>query len=83
MKQDSNFHLGKLIREELVRQEHTVSWLAKKINCERSNCYYIFDRKYIDIELLQRISCVLKHNFFAELSSYMESVIKSSTETNK
>lgn len=76
---NTDFHLGKLIREELERQKRSVKWLAESINCDRSNCYHIFERKYIDIDLLERISKALSHNFFDELSKYMESVVKVST----
>ena len=76
---ESDFHLGKLIRKELKRQKRTVSWLAESINCDRTNCYCIFNRQYIDIELLKRISKALQHNFFIDLANYMENVEKVST----
>ena len=76
LKQKTNFHLGRLIREELDRQDHTVSWLADSICCARQNCYSIFERQYIDIDLLKRISKILHHNFFNELAAHMDSVIK-------
>ena len=61
-------HLGQLIKTELERQERTPTWLAKKINCDRTNIYRIFERKSIDTDLLSRISTALNHNFFEELS---------------
>lgn len=70
------FHLGRLIKEELVRQKRTVSWLAESICCARQNCYCIFERQYIDIDLLKRISKILHHNFFNELAAHMDNVIK-------
>ena len=72
---NEDFHLGRLIREELDRQERTVKWLAKQINCERSTCYYIFDRKFIDIPLLIKLCAALRHNFFVELSAYTDTVL--------
>lgn len=77
---DTEIHLGRLIRQELKRQKRSVTWLADSINCDRTNCYLIFDKQYIDIDLLKRISKVLKHNFFNELAAYMENVVKISTE---
>ena len=62
------FHLGHLIREELDRQNLTVVWFAEAINSDRSNCYDIFERKFINLELLERISKVLKRNFFKDLA---------------
>lgn len=75
--------MGKLIRAELDRQEHSVSWFARKIKTEYSNCFYIFKRQIVDVDLLIRISTVLKHNFFNEMSEYLDGIIKDSTEVLK
>lgn len=61
-------HIGQLIKTELELQERTPTWLAKKINCDRTNIYRIFDRESIDTALLSRISTALNRNFFEELS---------------
>lgn len=65
-------HIGQLIKMELEAQERTPTWLAKKINCDRTNIYRIFDRGSIDTALLSRISMALNRNFFAELSKHHE-----------
>lgn len=57
-------HVGSLIKEELKRQERSISWFARKLYCDRSNVYDIFKRESVDTELLLRISLVLKRNFF-------------------
>ena len=64
-------HIGKLIEEELRKQERTPSWLARKINCDRTNVYDIYKRKDIDTGLLKRISHALNHDFFADISNSM------------
>ena len=56
--------IGKLIEEELHRQERSVTWFANKLYCDRTNTYKIFKRQSIDTELLLRISQVLHVNFF-------------------
>ncbi|MBE6283471.1 MAG: XRE family transcriptional regulator [Mediterranea massiliensis] len=61
-------HIGQLIKIELERQERTPTWLAKKINCDRTNIYRIFNRESIDTALLSRISTALNRNFFEDLS---------------
>ena len=61
-------NIGQSIKEELQRQERTVSWLARKLNCTRAAVYRIFDKNSIDTALLTNISQVLHHNFFTELS---------------
>lgn len=60
-------HIGQLIKSELEKQERTPTWLAKKINCDRTNIYRIFDRESIDTALLSRISTALNRNFFEDL----------------
>ncbi|MBE6341610.1 MAG: XRE family transcriptional regulator [Bacteroidales bacterium] len=61
-------HIGKLIREELKRQERSVTWFARHLNCERTNVYNIFKRDSIDTALLARISTILNRDFFRDLS---------------
>ncbi len=56
-------HIGKLIEEELRKQERSVTWFANKLCYERTNVYSIFKRQSIDTELLVRISRILNHNF--------------------
>ena len=66
-------NIGQSIKEELQRQERTVSWLARKLNCTRAAVYRIFDKNSIDTALLANISQVLRHNFFEELSDEVHS----------
>lgn len=61
--------IGKIIEEELRRQERTVTWLSRKIHCDRRNVYDIFSRAFIDTNLLWRISKALDINFFEYYSS--------------
>jgi hypothetical protein len=61
-------HIGELIRKRMQEIERTPSWLAKKINCDSTNIYKIFQRPSTDTELLSRISKALDHDFFADLS---------------
>lgn len=77
---NTDFHLGTLIRKELEKQQRTVTWLAKQINVDRSNIYDIFDRRFVNIEILTRISRALGRNFFKDLADYMESVVKNHTQ---
>ena len=57
-------NIGQRIKDELQRQERTVSWLARKLNCTRASVYRIFEKNSIDTALLANISQVLHHNFF-------------------
>lgn len=60
--------IGILIRSELLKQERSVTWFARKLSCDRSNVYRLFQKHSIDTALLQRISVILSHNFFNDLS---------------
>lgn len=61
--------IGILIKEELEKQERSVSWFARKLACDRSNVYRLFQKESIDTHLLARISLILNRNFFSELSA--------------
>ena len=61
-------NVGEKIKIELKKQGRTARWLAEQIPCERTNVYKIFRRPDIDTDLLQRISVILKHDFFKDLS---------------
>lgn len=65
---DSKPTIGSLIKDEVNAQHIPITKFAKMINCERGNVYDIFKRNTIDIQLLQRISIVLKHNYFEDLA---------------
>lgn len=56
--------IGNLIKMEVKRQERSISWLAKKLSCDRSNIYRLFQKESIDTNLLTRISIILQHDFF-------------------
>lgn len=60
-----SIHIGREIEAELRRQGRGATWLSQRLYCDRTNVYNIFKRQGIDTVLLQRISDVLKRNFFA------------------
>lgn len=64
-------HLGNMIKRELKAQGRSVSWLARTIHMERSSIYKIFDRDSLDVGLLIRISIVMDHDFFLDISKKM------------
>lgn len=57
-------HIGEAIKNELQRQERSISWFARKLYCDRSNVYDIFKRESIDTKLLLRVCLILNYNFF-------------------
>ncbi|MBP1542438.1 MAG: hypothetical protein ILA25_09790 [Prevotella sp.] len=66
-------HVGKRVREVLDEQGRSASWLASKIPCERTNMYDIFKRKDVSVTMLYRISTILGHDFFREISDELHS----------
>lgn len=64
-------HIGKTIKDVVDRQPkgRTITWFAEQLNCHRVNVYDIFNRSTIDTELLRRISVILDHDFFKDLST--------------
>lgn len=65
-------HLGSLIKQELERQERSVSWLARKLSCDRTKVYRLLQKHSIDTYDLRRISILLSHDFFADLSEELK-----------
>lgn len=68
----SQIFIGKIIEEELRNQERSVVWLSRKLNCNRTNVYKIFNRTSIDAELLLKISNILKRDFFEPYTSRID-----------
>ena len=62
-------HLGTMIKRELKAQGRSVVWLAQMINMERTSIYKIFERNSVDVRLLVRISLVMNHDFFQDISN--------------
>ena len=60
--------IGQIIKAEVERQGLSATQFADKICVSRTNVYGIYDRRTIDSGLLAKISEVLHHNFFEELS---------------
>lgn len=68
---DFMFHIGEKIREILKTKGRTALWLANEICVSRTHIYKIFDKNNLDMVLLMRISIALNHDFFADISTYL------------
>ena len=66
---ENTFHIGNLIKEQVTQKGIKVSWLAEQLNCHRNNVYLIFSRRWIDTDTLMKLSRILNHDFFADLSA--------------
>ena len=65
-------HIGMKIREKMKEEGRSVNWLAKKLNCNRSNIYKIYEKSNIDITQLLRISRVLNYDFFSDITALLK-----------
>lgn len=70
MNNNGNLHIGHLIKSVFDASGITVSEFARRIYCERTNVYKIFNRRSIDVELLVKISEILNHNFLADVMNH-------------
>ena len=61
-------NIGENIKEELDRQERTISWLARKLTRARTYVYRMRKKNSIDTSVLAQISQLLGRDFFQELS---------------
>lgn len=57
-------HIGKKIKEVLDNSPMKATELARKISLTRVGVYKIFEKESISTQQLQKISTVLKHDFF-------------------
>jgi len=69
MKHSNKPHIGKLLREYLRKNGHTVVWLTKQLECDRSKLYRIFQNSNIYDDDLWKIAAVVNHDFFLDLSN--------------
>ena len=70
--QNNHIYIGQFIQETLRDKGVSVKWLAKKIHCHPSSIYKIFQKQYIDTQLLLDISIVLNTDFFAYYSNFIK-----------
>lgn len=64
MANTSDVHIGKIVKNVFDASGMSVSELARRLHCERTNIYGIFQRRSIDVEMLAKLSMILNHNFF-------------------
>lgn len=65
--------IGQRIKEVIAEKKVTVTWVATQVPCERTNLYNVFKRRDISMRLLWKLSDILEHNFFQELTDQYES----------
>jgi len=64
--------IGKLIIQKLDEIDRSISWLARNVNCDRSNLHKkLKGGDFNEIDLLFRISKILNEDFFAPYSKML------------
>jgi len=62
---ENKIDIGKLIFQKLKEKDRTVVWLAKQAGYDNSNLGKILkNSRYINVDLLFRISAALEEDFF-------------------
>ncbi|MDO4462239.1 MAG: helix-turn-helix domain-containing protein [Bacteroidia bacterium] len=77
---ENKIHIGELVKAQFEKRGCTVSWLARQLNCDRSNIYDIFKRGSVDTNRLYDICKALDYNFFAILA---DNFAKAQADSNK
>lgn len=62
-----NIHIGQMIKAVFDESGMTISEFARQIHTARSNVYFIFERRSIDMEQLLDICDALDHNFLDDI----------------
>lgn len=67
METQSKLHIGHMVKSVFDESGLSVAEFARRIHCERTNVYAIFERHDIGVEQLIKISIALNHNFFDDV----------------
>lgn len=63
------FHIGQKVKEILEKRGMSKAELGRKLSMTSTNVHKIFKRESIDTKLLENLSILLEHNFFAYIIS--------------
>ena len=79
METQNKLHIGRMVKSVFDESGLSVAEFARRIHCERTNVYKIFNRQSIDVETLVKISEALEHNFFEDVTKHYGLSAKYST----
>ena len=68
----ADFHVGHIIKAVFDEQGRKVEWFAKRMHCNRTNIYKMFEKQHLNSEVIARASKALDHDFFHDISSVMQ-----------
>ena len=64
--------LGKKVYLAMLERGMSVEQLAGAIGCTKKNVYKFFQKRSINTDLLLKLSQVVQHDFFAEISRNLQ-----------
>lgn len=67
-----DIHVGNMIKQVVEEQGRSIAWIARNLHCHRSNVYKIFEKADLNSDLIFRLSQILQHDFFADLSKELK-----------
>lgn len=79
METQGKLYIGHMVKSVFDKSGLSVAEFARRIHCERTNVYKIFNRRTIDVEMLVAISEALEHNFLEDVMKYYGLSAKYST----
>ena len=79
METQNKLHIGHIVKSVFDKSGLSVAEFARRIHCERTNVYKIFNRQSIDVETLVKISEALEHNFLEDVMKHYDLSAKYST----
>ena len=79
METQNKLHIGHMVKSVFDESGLSVAEFARRIHCERTNVYKIFNRQSIDVEMLVAISESLQHNFLEDVMKHYDLSAKYST----
>lgn len=71
----NELHTGKLIKSYIKNNGIQIKWVTLQMNWHRNTIYGIFNRKWVDTDTLMRLSIILKHDFFADISKVYHEIL--------
>ena len=67
-----DIHFGKMIHNELRKQQRSVAWFAKEMGSTRCNMYKILSRPHLHSDFILRATLLLGHDFFNDASDLIK-----------
>lgn len=68
--------IGQRIHDVILHRQCNITLLAAELGCDRKSVYRLFDKQSIDIQLLMRLSIILRYDFIDEYHQELKNKMK-------